>query len=119
VVASFTDRGLTISGTDGTIRGSLASPEIQFWRRHREGVPPESIPVVEATSEQAGGHGGGDARLLSEFAAFVRGEPSVAVAPAEASVAVAIGLAATLSSDSGSTVEMTDTKGWKELAAEL
>jgi predicted dehydrogenase len=119
VVAAFTDRSLTISGTEGTIRGSLASPLIHFWRRHRETEDPENLPVREAGGQTDGGHGGGDARLLDEFAAFVRGEPSVAVAPPEASVAVAIGLAATRSSDTGRTVELAELRGWPELAAKL
>ena len=119
VVAAFTDRSLTVAGTQGTIRGSLASPSIQFWKRHREGEAPESIPAIESPSAATGGHGGGDARLLSEFAAFVRGEPSVAVSPLEASVAVAIGLAATASSDSGSAMAMADLAGWRELVAQL
>lgn len=119
VVAAFTDRSLTVAGTDGTIRGSLASPDIQYWRRHCEGERPEIIPVIESGKAAAAGHGGGDARLLHEFAAFVRGEPSVAVSPPEASVAVAMGLAATASSDSGSVVAMADLKGWTELEALL
>ena len=45
--------------------------------------------------------------ILDAFADFVRGRPARFVAPAEAAVAVRIGLAATQSSDEHAAVELT------------
>lgn len=115
VVAAYTDRHLRISGTAATAEGSLESPRILAWNRHEEAREPQEISPVPTANDGLGSHGGGDKRLLDDFAAFVRGEPSAVLAPAEASVAVAMGLAATASSDSAQTQAMSGLPGWPEI----
>lgn len=110
VVASFTDRSLLVAGTEGAIRGSLESPTLELWRRHAAGGP-ETLSARDPGGA-AGGHGGGDANLLTSFARFVRGDRTGVVGPAEASVAVALGLAATRASDTSTVVRLADLVGW-------
>ena len=120
VVASLTDRRMRISGSDGMLEGRLESNEMMRYRRHTpvDGKEnPQVIRLVEC--ESLNGHGGGDQHLLSDFARFVRGEPARALNPVQASVAIAIGLAATMSSDSNKTVEMDEVPGWNELKGYL
>lgn len=112
VVASFTDRHMRVSGTKGAVQGALSSNDLTVWKRS-EPEQSRTVPLVEGEVE--GGHGGGDLSLLNDFAAFVRGEPSRATSPAEASVAVAIGLAATRASDAGRPVSMEELDGWRDL----
>jgi len=110
VVAPFTDRRIRVGGSEGTLEGSLSSNELLLWRRRSVAGrhvldpidAPQRIPLTDALA--TGGHGGGDDFILDDFAAFVRGLPSQAIGPAEASVAIALGLAATRASDSGQSV---------------
>jgi hypothetical protein len=53
--------------------------------------------------------------LLTNFAAFVRGESARVTTPTEAGIAVAMGQAATMSSDTNKVVEMEEVPGWTEL----
>lgn len=111
VVAPFTDRRIRVGGNEGTLEGSLSSNDLLLWRRRSVAGrhvldpidAPQRIPLTEAAGA-AGGHGGGDDFILDDFAAFVRGLSSRAIGPAEASVAIALGLAATRASDSGQSV---------------
>lgn len=116
VVAPFTDRRIRIGGSEGTVQGSLSSPELRYWRRYQDGDPNQAqhLPLL-SDGEVDSGHGGGDAFILEDFAAFVRGQPSQAIGPIQASMAVAMGLAATQASDTGQTVEMAAVPGWQEL----
>ena len=114
VVAAFTERRMVVAGTEGTVEGSLGKSDLLFWPRRIPESEPERIPVSDPDTE-AGGHGGGDARLLADFAALVRGQPSAAVGPTGASVAVALGVAATVSSDSETGVRMESLPAWAEL----
>jgi predicted dehydrogenase len=118
VVASHTDRRIRIAGTEGMVEGSLACSDIFLWPRHRDPAHRESVPLA-SSGEGAGGHGGGDAALLDEFAAFVTGESSARVAPAEASVAVAMGLAATESADTNRVLPLGALAGWPALEAQV
>jgi len=117
VVASHTERRMRIGGTEGMIEGSLNRPEVLLWRRHADPAEPQVIPA--SSGDVRGGHGGGDARLLDNFASFVRGETSARIAPAEASVAVALGLAATVASETGAPVAMESVEGWGDLARSM
>lgn len=116
VVSAFTDRTMKISGTKGTMQGALTTNDLTHWERYAEDQPTVS-PLTEG--EISGGHGGGDAMLLTNFAAFMRGESAVVTTPAEAGVAVAMGQAATLSSDQNRVVEMHEVPGWQELVTLL
>jgi hypothetical protein len=118
VISAFTDRRMRVSGVSGTLDGQLGNPAITYWRRDAP-QKAEACRTLQVPSSASGGHGGGDAALLDDFAAFVRGQPSRALGPLQASVAVAMGLAATQSSDSGRTVEMSAVDGWTELRAML
>jgi predicted dehydrogenase len=120
VVAPFTDRRLRVGGTEGTLDGSLSSPELLYWRRHEADDPHQAarIPLQEG-EVRPGGHGGADAYLLDDFAALVRREAPQPISPAEASVAIALGLAATKSSDTQTTVKLEEVAGWKELCSYL
>ena len=100
VVAGFTDRRIRIGGTKATVEGHLESPTVRLI--HRDPARREELELDLSD----GGHGGGDAKILSAFAAFVRGEPVPFVAPEEAAVPVRMGLAATLSSDERRVVTM-------------
>ncbi len=116
VVSSFDERNMRVSGTCGALDGYLSATEVKYWKRHAGG-PPEMQPI--SGRDEADGHGGGDKLLLDNFAAFVRGEQSRVTTPAEASVAVAMGLAATESSDTGRVVKMEQMAGWAELVGYL
>ena len=119
VVAPITDRRMRISGTNGMIEGAVSVPEVTFYKRDREHLPAECIPAVYEDTDSGASHGGGDSKLLDEFALFVRGEIPAPVAPATASVAVALGVAATKSGDSKSPVNMSSLEGWKPIAERL
>jgi predicted dehydrogenase len=115
VVAPFTDRRIRIGGAEGTLEGSLSAPEILYWRRHQDTTLDQVQRIPLLSGDKDSGHGGGDQFVLDDFAAFVRGESSQAIGPAEASVAVAMGLAATQASDSGQGVEIRKVPGWRSL----
>jgi predicted dehydrogenase len=116
VVAPFTDRRMRIGGTEGVLQGSLSASELLYWRRHQNSSLDQAqrIPLISQNGAE-GGHGGGDRFILDDFAAFVRGEPSQAIGPYEASIAVAMGLAATRSSDTGQGVEVRTVPEWQAL----
>lgn len=118
VVAPFTDRRIRIGGTEGTLQGSLNAPEVLYWRRHQDMTPDQAQRISLVSDKGEGsGHGGGDGFILDDFAAFARGEPSHKIGPYEASLAVAMGLAATRSSDTGHRVELSELAGWQALQA--
>lgn len=120
VVAPFTDRRIRVGGTEGALEGSLSSPELLYWRRHEANdyAHATRIPLYEGQA-RLGEHGGADAFLLDDFATLVRGEAPPSISPAEASVAVAMGLAATRASDEQRTVKLDELNGWEELCAYL
>ncbi len=121
VVASFTDRRLRLAGTEGTLEGVLSRPELLYWRRHEgeDASQAQRLPLLENETAPLEGHGGGDATLLDHFAAFVRGQPCQRIGPAEASIAIALGLAATRASDTGQTLSLEELPLWAELVKEL
>jgi predicted dehydrogenase len=120
VVAPFTDRRIRIGGSDATLQGSLSQGELLYWRRYAAGGldGAERIPLQLGRAANSG-HGGGDDFILDSFADFVRGESPRPISPGEASVAVAMGLAATQSSDTGQTVAMTEVAGWDTILSTL
>lgn len=118
VVAPYTERTLTLAGTEGTVRGSLSDRQLRYWRRAGSPANPQLIDLwPEGAPDSA--HGGADAALLPSFARFVRGDRSGVVGPAEASAAVAMGLAATRSSETSAVVLLQDLDGWGPLRASL
>ncbi len=106
VVAPFTDRSMRIGGSEATLQGNLGSDELLYWPRHV--VDDVNAAQHLAVLKEQGGHGGADTHLLDDFAALIHGQPTRAVGPAEASVAVAMGLAATQSSDTEQAVDLAD-----------
>jgi len=108
VVASMSDRRVRVSGTDGMLDGDHRSGTVTYYRRH--GAEPEEVEL-----DTSGGHGGGDRKIMDDFAEFVRGRISSPIPPPQAGVAVAIGLAARLSADRRQAVDMDDLEGWREL----
>jgi predicted dehydrogenase len=100
VVAGFTDRRIRVSGTRGTLDGSLSENTL-LWRQRD---PSRTERIEPARNDSA--HGGADDRILEGFLAFARGEGEPRCRPAEAMLAVEIGLAATRSADSGRAVRM-------------
>ncbi len=120
VVAPFTDRRIRVGGTEGTLEGSLSGAELLYWRRHEADDYSRAtcIPLQESEA-RPGGHGGADAFLLDDFAALVHKEAPQPISPAEASVAVAMGLAATRASDEQRTVKLDELNGWEELCSYL
>lgn len=99
VVAGFTERRIRIAGTRGTIDGKLGGEELLLTQR-------DPTRVEHIALETSGGHGGADERLFQEFHAFTQGLGEPKVRPAEATVAVLLGLAATHSADTKSRVEL-------------
>jgi predicted dehydrogenase len=118
VVAPFTDRRLRIGGSEATLEGALSANELSYWRRH-EADDVQRAQRLPLSTGRIGSHGGGDAFLLDDFAAFVRGQMPQPIGPAEASIAIALGLAATRSSDIEQAVNMQDLALWVDLVAEL
>ena len=111
VVSSISDRRMRVSGTEGMCEGNLRAGDMTLWKRC--GDEPEKRVLVEG---DVAGHGGGDELIMDNFAAFVRGEPARVTSPAEASVAIAIGEAATMASDNRRVVEMREVPRWMECA---
>lgn len=99
VVAGFSNRRMRISGTRGTLDGDLEYAIVTFTGRD-----PTHIETFNLAAE--GGHGGADGFVLDNFARFVAGQPAKIIPPKEAAIAVRMGLAATLSSDTGAVVAM-------------
>jgi predicted dehydrogenase len=121
IVVPFTDRRMRISGTEGTLDGSSESPEYLYWRRHdgEDYHRAQRIPIADDPRMIQGGHGGADNRILNQFLGFVRGTNTSVTRPAEASIAVATGVAATIASDTNKTVILDEMEGWTELKGYL
>jgi len=121
IVVPFTDRRMRISGTDGTLEGSLESPDCLYWKRHdgEDFKRARRIPIVDDPRMLQGRHGGADNRILNQFLGFVRGTNRNVTRPAEASIAIATGVAATISSDCNKVVVLDELEGWKELKGYL
>jgi len=95
VVSGVSNRRLRVSGTKATVDGDPGAGTVVIHRRD-----PESVEHL--TPGGGEGHGGADKHLMQAFADFIGGKPSPLMArPAEATVAVQMGLAATRSCDEG------------------
>lgn len=101
VVVGFEDRRMRVSGTKGTMDGHLAGEMVILRRRD----PSETIEVP-LCSDVSDGHGGADGRMLDQFLRFVRGIALPKCRPAEAAIAICMGLAATRSSDEHRAINM-------------
>jgi predicted dehydrogenase len=103
VVAGFTDRRMRVSGTQGTLDGSLEQGTVVLRKRD----PGETVDVPLDT-EISGGHAGADPNTMDAFLAFARGQAEPKCRPAEAAMAIRLGLAATRSSDQRRVVPMSE-----------
>jgi len=103
LVCGFTNRRLRVSGTKGTVDGSLdGATVVTLYRRDPSAV--EEIPLDMAE----GGHGGADGHLAWEFIRFMRGEAEPRCRPDEATQSVRLGLAATRACAEHRAVEMSE-----------
>jgi predicted dehydrogenase len=93
VVAGFTERRIRVSGTKGTIDGTLGGDVLVV-----RGRDPSTVREV-ALGSGRGGHGGGDRAIFQAFHHFAQGQRGPQVRPQEAMVAVLMGLAARRSAD--------------------
>ena len=115
VVASFDDRRMCLSGSRGAVDGSVSRRDFRRWRRFESDGQGQSVPV----SRDAAQAGWGGPELLDAFAAFVAMGDVQALDPAQASVSVALGVAATLSSDSGRAIALEELSEWGEIVRAL
>ena len=100
VVTGLTDRRIRVSGTRGTLDGSLSADRLRLVRRD----PTEAVDIPVGGGRAM--HGGADGFVLESFLQFARGEAEPRCRPREAALAIRIGLAATRSADEGRTVAM-------------
>jgi len=121
VIAPFTDHRIRVSGTEGTYDGSFDAPDLLYWKRHDGETLDRArkIPVREEGIVNQGLHGGADNVLLNKFLHFIRGTNTNVTRPTEASIAIAIGVAATMAGDTNRVVTMDELDGWKELKGYL
>jgi predicted dehydrogenase len=106
VVTGFSDRRIRVSGTRGTVDGSLETGKLRLQRRD-----PSGVEEIDAAAETAA-HGGGDNYIFQSFRNFILGADSPCVRPAEAIIPVLLGLAANRSSDEKRRVALTEF-GWR------
>lgn len=104
VVAGFSNRRIRISGTKGTIDGSLCSKSIEIL--HRDSF--RGKEAIELNMSLDEGHGGADDHVISNFIDFIKGKAEPKCRPREATVPIAMGLAATKSYDTNSVVKISD-----------
>jgi predicted dehydrogenase len=102
VVTGFTDRRIRVSGTRGTLDGSLSADRLTLVSRD----PSKTVEI--AVGGDRAMHGGADGFVLESFLAFARGETEPRCRPREAATAIRLGLAATRSADEGRTVPMSE-----------
>jgi len=106
VVASFSNRQLRVSGTEGCLEGDLHAQEVVYRKRYSD-----EEERIDVSAEARGGHGGADLNIIDAFAEFVRGKDVPVVRPREAAVSIAMGLAARLSADEGRVVALDEITG--------
>lgn len=94
VVSGFSNRRIRVSGTRGTLDGSLHDNTVILLKRD-----PNERVEIPLNRDISGEHGGADNVLIDTFLAFIRGEATPKSRPREAAVATSIGLAARKSSD--------------------
>lgn len=100
VVSGFSNRRMRLSGTKATVDADLMSGEVII--RHRD---PGRLEQYQVATDAL--HGGADNDVLPAFADFVRGTSrGGVVAPAEAAVAVRMGLAARRSCEERRVIEL-------------
>lgn len=99
VVAGLSDRRIRVGGTKAMVDGCLRSDTLTLVKRD----PSETV-TLSLGANVTDGHGGADRQILDEFFDFVRGTAQPKCRPRDAALAVAIGLAATHSSDTHRTV---------------
>ncbi len=105
VVSGLSERRIRVSGTKGALGGAEGKPIVTLWKRD----PSETVEIP-VTGSLEGGHGGADRNIGTDFIAFVKGECEPKCRPAEAAIAVQIGLAATRSGDERRSVKISEFK---------
>ncbi|MGH3756441.1 Gfo/Idh/MocA family protein [Actinophytocola sp.] len=94
-------RNYTVIGTEGRLEnfGDEVGARVEVWSRRSgyRATGDRSVAVVDT----AGGHGGADVRIMSEFLGFVRDGGPTLTSPVAARDAVAAGCAATASLRAG------------------
>jgi len=103
LVSGFTDRRLRVSGTKGTVDGSLDGAATVILRRR----DPSAVEEISLDMGD-GGHGGADGQLPREFIRFMRSEGEPRCRPDEAAHSVHLGLAATRACAEHRTVGMSE-----------
>lgn len=103
VVTGFSDRRIRVSGTKGTIDGSLRRNTIILQRRD-----PGKCEEIALDADVSSGHGGADTNVLTGFFQFVQGQGEPKCRPRNGAVPVLMGLAATLSGDEKRLVPMAE-----------
>lgn len=104
VVAGFTTRQMRVAGPKGALESD--HEKLRFVFRPRDDGKAETVNLARISR---GGHGGADERIFAVFADFVRGgKGAIPVRPAEAALAVRVGLAATRSADEGRIVPLAE-----------
>jgi len=102
VVCGFSDRRIRVSGTKGTLDGSMKGQTVVLHRRD----PSECVEIaVDGVTDT---HGGADEELARGFIDFVRGQAPPRCRPEEATVSVRMGLAATRASDEHRNVPLSE-----------
>jgi predicted dehydrogenase len=99
VVAGLSDRRIRVAGTKGLVDGCLRSDTLTLVKRD----PSETVQV-SLNADVSNMHGGADRMILDDFFGFVKGTAQPKCRPRDAALAVAMGLAATRSSDTNKTV---------------
>lgn len=101
VVSSITCRRMTVSGTGGVMTGDMMAGKLTFTPRltGRE-------EIIDLSSAMHGSHGGADQKILDDFFdCCCSGRPPRSSAE-DGRLSLAVGLAATRSSDTGCPVEL-------------
>lgn len=95
-------RNYTVIGTEGRLEnfGDSDGAVVKVWNQRRSGYRPDADQQITVDAA-AGGHGGADPRIVSEFLRFVRSGGATETSPVAARQAVAAGTAATQSLRSG------------------
>ncbi|MDD5704672.1 MAG: Gfo/Idh/MocA family oxidoreductase [Kiritimatiellae bacterium] len=101
VVAGFSERRIRVSGTRGTLDGTLSTGEVVLTKKDEN-----QIVTIRPKGANSTSHGGADDLVMANFLAFARGEVEPKCRPREAFQSILIGLAANRSGDENRLVQM-------------
>lgn len=103
VMSAHTTRMLVVTGSGGMARADLYDGTVEYWKRH---APEDSCEKMDASALMRGGHGGADERILADFFRCVRTGSPPRSSWQDGLTSVALGIAATKSSDTGRIVSV-------------